>query len=413
MKNVAILGGGIIGLSSAYYLQKAGCQVTIFDKNDLSDGCSYGNAGMIVPSHIIPLAAPGMMAKGFRWMLSPTSPFYVKPRFSGDLLKWGYYFWKSATESHVQRSIPVLRDLSFLSKNLYQDLAKSGDVDFSWQEKGLFMLYKTQNAEHEMTEEAQIANHAGVEAHQISGEEVQKMETEVKTNVRGAVYYPGDAHLNPNHLIQNLIKFLKGKGVVFKTTDADVSMKESSNQVAITTQEGTFSFDELIIATGAWSPSVTKQLGISLPLQGGKGYSFMLNDVGKNVKIPAIMLEARATATPMNSNLRFAGTMEIAGTDLSVNMKRVSGIVNAINQYYPEISVSMPQPENVWRGLRPCSPDGLPYIGRLKNHKNITLATGHGMMGISLGPATGKLVSQIVLNEVTEMDLEAFNPLRF
>ena len=115
----------------------------------------------------------------------------------------------------------------------------------------------------------------------------------------------------------------------------------------------------------------------------------------------------------MNSNLRFAGTMEIAGTDLSVNMKRVSGIVNAINQYYPEISVSMPQPENVWRGLRPCSPDGLPYIGRLKNHKNITLATGHGMMGISLGPATGKLVSQIVLNEATEMDLEAFNPLRF
>jgi D-amino-acid dehydrogenase len=414
MKNVAILGGGIIGLSTAYYLQKAGgrhsaCQVTIFDKSDLSDGCSYGNAGMIVPSHIVPLAAPGMMAKGFRWMLSPTSPFYVKPRLSGDLIKWGYYFWKNATESHVQKSIPVLRDLSFLSKQLYQDLAK--EIDFSWQERGLLMLYKTANAEHEMAEEAQLANRAGVEAHQISGQEVQGMETEVKTDVRGAVYYPGDAHINPNQLIKNLLGYLKKNQVTI--IDQVSTLKINPKNTTITTEKGQFNFDEIVVASGAWSAEVLKDLGVSLPLQGGKGYSFMLNEVQRNIKIPAIMLEARATATPMNQNLRFAGTMEIAGTDLSVNMNRVKGIVNAINQYYPEIEVVTPQPEAVWRGLRPCSPDGLPYIGRLKNHKNITIATGHGMMGISLGPATGKLVSQIILGEKTEMRIEAFEVGRF
>jgi D-amino-acid dehydrogenase len=414
MNSVTIIGGGISGLFSAYYLQKAGHQVTIIEQGNFSDGCSFGNAGMIVPSHIVPLAQPGMIAKGLRWMLKSTSPFYVKPRLSLDLMRWGMLFWKHSTEEHVQRSIPILRDLSLLSKKLFQELAASGEVDFGWHERGLLMLYKNADTEHEMAEEAHLANHAGIVAEVLNPQQVQALEPHVKVEVRGGVYYPGDAHITPNLLIKNLVAYLKKVGVQILENEEVIGFEKKGNKItAIQTKNGKQETEELIVAAGAWSPVLSEKLGVSLPLQGGKGYSFMLKNVKNNIEVPAIMLEARATATPMGSDLRFAGTLEVAGTDLSVNMNRVKGIVQGINNYYPEIEVHLPEKEKVWSGLRPCSPDGLPYIGRVRGFANLTLATGHGMMGISLGPATGKLVSEIVIGTPTTINTQAFNPLRF
>jgi D-amino-acid dehydrogenase len=414
MKSVTIIGGGINGLFSAYYLQKEGCQVSVVEKGSFDDGCSFGNAGMIVPSHIIPLAQPGMIAKGLRWMLSSSSPFYIKPRLDYALIRWGYLFWKHSTAAHVQYSIPVLRDISLLSKSLFQDLNHEDEIPFGWKEQGLAMLFKNASAEAEMKEEAHIAHAAGIEAHFLSGLEMQTLEPDIKVTVRGAVYYPGDAQINPNLLIKNLVQYLRNKSVTFYENEAIVDFEVNNGQItAVQTQNHRLNADEVIVTAGAWSPMIADKLGISLPLQGGKGYSFMVNNPVQKVKVPAIMLEARATATQMSEQLRFAGTMEITGTDMSVNPNRVRGIVQAINNYYPDIEVNMPETQSVWRGLRPCSPDGLPYIGRIKHFKNLTLATGHGMMGISLGPATGKLVSEIITNQKTTMDIQAFEPLRF
>lgn len=414
MKSVGIIGGGISGLFSAYYLLESGCEVTIIERGTFQDGCSFGNAGMIVPSHIIPLAQPGMITKGMRWMLSSESPFYVKPRLNGDLMKWGYLFWKHSTEAHVRRAIPVLRDLSLLSRQLFQDLARREDFDFGWQEKGLFMLFKSQETRHEMQQEAQVANRTGIEAQVLSGQEVQAMEPDVRVEVEGAVYYPGDAHIYPNQLMTSLVAYLKAKGVRFLENQSveDFTMQGQSVQ-SVVTSGGTYTFDEVVLAAGAWSPELGRKLGISLPLQGGKGYSFVANDLSKTIQVPAIMLEARATATPMGGGVRFAGTLEVAGTDMSVNMNRVRGIHNSITQYYPDLKVPYPKEEEVWRGLRPCSPDGLPYIGRLKRFSNVIIATGHGMMGVSLGPATGKLVSELVKGQTNSMELDAFEPTRF
>ncbi|MPR32742.1 NAD(P)/FAD-dependent oxidoreductase [Salmonirosea aquatica] len=414
MKSVGIVGGGISGLFSAYYLLEYGCEVTVIEQGSFQDGCSFGNAGMIVPSHIIPLAQPGMITKGMRWMLSYESPFYVKPRLNWGLMKWGYLFWKHSTEAHVHRSIPVLRDLSLLSRQLFQELAMRGDFDFGWQEKGLFMLFKNQETRHEMQEEAHVANRAGIEAQVLSSQEVQAMEPDVQVNVEGAVYYPGDAHIYPNQLMDGLVAYLKNKGVRFLENHSVKDFAVQGNSVkSVVTSGGTFSYDEIVLAAGAWSPELSEKLGVSLPLQGGKGYSFFTSDLTNNIRIPAIMLEARATATPMGGGLRFAGTLEVAGTDRSVNMSRVKGIHNSINQYYPDLKVPFPKEADVWRGLRPCSPDGLPYIGRAGRFSNVILATGHGMMGVSLGPATGKLVSELVTNQPTSMALPALDPLRF
>ncbi len=417
--HIGIIGGGIIGLSSAYYLHQAGYSVTVIDQNRITDGCSFGNAGMIVPSHIIPLAQPGMIAKGMRWMLNPTSPFYVKPRLNLELMRWGWLFYRHANVKHVERAIPALRDISLLSKKLYQELAASASgsgtlAPFGWQERGLLMLYKTAAAEHEMAEEADVANRAGIDAQVLSGSQVQDLEAEVRVDVRGAVYYPGDAHLNPGELIRGLVTYLQKNGVQFVEEQTVTGFGTKGSRIdSIQTNKGEYTVDEVVVAGGSWSPELAKQLGFSLSLQGGKGYSFMLNDLTSSVRVPAIMLEARATATPMGNGLRFAGTLEVAGTDQSVNMNRVRGIVGGINQYYPELPVELPKVETVWKGLRPCSPDGLPYIGRVRRFENLTLATGHGMMGLSLGPATGKLVAETIADKTSSMDLTPFQPERF
>lgn len=414
MTKIGILGGGIIGLSSAYYLNREGHNVTIIDQSDLSDGCSHGNAGMIVPSHFVPLAAPGMISKGLRWMFDSTSPFYVKPRFDKELIKWGYHFYKSATQEHVQKSAPALKEISLLSKSLYREWKQQLPFDFGYDERGLLMLYQTKETEHEEAETAKMARKYGIEAHILSSSEVQKLEPYVKVNSWGAVYFPGDAHLIPQKLVSHLINYLKDKGVQFQSATTILDFITENQKIKIIkTDKGEFAFDEVIMALGSWSGKVSQQLHLNLPMQAGKGYSFLLDDVAKNVRIPSIFLEARVAVTPMANSLRFGGTMEIGGVNRFINMNRVKGIVDSIPKYYPDMKISMPLKEKVWHGLRPCSPDGLPYIGRSDSFENLIIATGHSMMGLSLGPATGLLVAEIIDHKKSSMDIELFRPFRF
>jgi D-amino-acid dehydrogenase len=414
MASIGIIGGGIIGLSSAYYLSKAGHQVTIIEQSDLKDGCSFGNAGMIVPSHLIPLAAPGMISKGIRWMFNSNSPFYVKPRLSGDLIKWGYHFYKSATKEHVERSAPALKEISVLSKSMFKQLSTELPFDFGYHERGLLMLYQTKETEHEERETAALANAHGIEAHIISAQEVQKLEPDVEVKVRGGVYFPGDAHVTPQLFVNQLRKYLEENGVVIKDkTEVIDFVIEFGKIKLVKTENEDLNFDEVVLSTGSWSALVAAKLNLSLPMQAGKGYSFTLEDVQKNTHIPSIFLEARVAVTPMGSTLRFGGTMEITGIDHSISMNRVKGIVDSIPNYYPEMKVEMPKKEEVWHGLRPCSPDGLPYIGRSQKITNLVVATGHSMMGLSLGPGTGKLVQQLIDQNQAAISMEAFNPDRY
>lgn len=401
-------------MSSAYYLNKLGYEVTVIDQGNLSDGCSHGNAGMIVPSHFVPLAAPGMIAKGIRWMFDSTSPFYVKPRFDRDLIRWGYHFLRSATSAHVKRSAPALKELSMLSKSLYRQWKHDLSFDFGYQEKGLLMMYKTPETEHEERVTAHMAKEYGIEAHLLSATDVQQLEPHVKVDARGAVYFPGDAHLVPQMLLHGLIEWLKTKGVrvIDQTTIQDFEF-DKARVTATRTSAGKFHFDELVVALGSWSGMIAKKLDLNIPMQAGKGYSFLVDDVSDRIRIPAILLEARVAVTPMCSSVRFGGTMEINGIDHTINMNRVRGIVNSIPRYYPEMKVEVPPKEKIWHGLRPCSPDGLPFIGRSKKFKNLTIATGHSMMGLSLGPATGMLVSELVENKKSSMNIELFEPNRF
>ncbi len=347
-------------------------------------------------------------------MFNSKSPFYVKPRLNGQLIKWGMKFYSHANKTHVERAIPVLKEISLLSKGLYQQLHASKHFDVGYEERGLMMLYQSAETEKEEIEAAHVANHNGIEAQVLSLAEVQKLEPDVKVSARGGVYFPGDAHLVPQILVRNLIEYLKRQGVVIRSqTRVNDFTINGKNVESLVESGGQLSFDEYIIATGAWSGVFCEKLGIDLPMQSGKGYSFTLPDVKKNIRIPSILIEGRVAVTPMGNSLRFGGTMEINGTDRSINMNRVKGIVETIPKFYPEMKVDVPEQQNVWNGLRPCSPDGLPYIGRSRKFNNVIIATGHSMMGLSLGPATGKLVSELVDEQPTSMDISALDPERY
>ncbi|OOV16430.1 FAD-binding oxidoreductase [Flavobacterium sp. LM4] len=409
MKKVSIIGGGIIGLCSAYYLAKEGYEVVVFDKSDMNDGCSYGNAGMIVPSHIIPLAQPGMIAQGIKWMFDSQSPFYVKPRLNIDLMNWGLQFYKHANLKHVEKAMPALCDLSLLSKELYQDLAKENN-SFFYEEKGLLMLYKTDKTAEEIHHEGKLAEDLGLEVDFLSKEEVSHLEKGTATNVIGGVHYKSDAHIYPQKFMQFIKDELGRLNVKIHTQTTVVDFFLKNNTVSeIITDKGNFSTDEVVLATGSWSPHIAKKLNINISILPGKGYSFTLKDQSHKPSIPSILCEGKVAVTPMNHDIRFGGTMEITHTnDIKINQNRVRGILNSINDFYPDLKIEMPKEQDIWFGFRPCTPSGMPIIAKDKRLKNLTVVTGHAMMGLSLAPATGKLVSEIISEKPTSVDTQMF-----
>jgi D-amino-acid dehydrogenase len=412
-KKVVVIGGGIIGLSSAYYLSQYGHQVTVLDRGKIADGCSIGNAGMIVPSHVIPLAAPGMISQGMRWMLNSKSPFYVKPRLNKELFSWGKHFYRSANEKHVTRSMPALRDLSFLSKSLYQELAAQSS-EIAYEEKGLLMLFQSEKVGKEEIHTGEIARSLGIEVDILSKEEVQHLEPGVKVNAIGGVHFKSDAHLYPNKLMAFLLESCKTNGVEFKEETEVKSINLRNNTIhSVSSRTEEILGDEFVIAGGSWSPELTKQLGIHLSLLAGKGYSFTLSNPSERPKTPSILCEGKVAVTPMGADLRFGGTMEITHVrDTKINQKRLQGIVETANSFYPELNIEFPKKEDQWYGFRPCTPDGLPYIGRSSKISNAIIATGHAMMGLSQGPATGLIVSTIVNEQKSPVSIDLFHPDR-
>lgn len=411
-KEVVIIGGGIIGVCTAYYLQKEGCKVTVIDQTNMNSGASYVNAGYITPSHFIPLAAPGMITKGIKWMFDATSPFYVKPRLDLEFLKWSLAFKKSATKAKVAKSIPAILNINLLGRDLYEDLKKSNDFKFHFERKGLLMCYKSDKVGEEEWEIGKVGIQQGLKVENLTAKEVSKIESKANLNVKGAIYYHSDAHMTPHLFMKQMIGYLEQNGVAFYKNETVKDFNLSSGKIKeIISDKRKIKVDEVVLTAGSWSSLIVKKLGIKIPIQAGKGYSINL-ERETNITIPAILCEAKVAVTPMNGFTRFAGTMEIAGINHDINPKRVASIAKAAKEYYTNLEITPKETAAAVCGLRPCSPDGLPYIGKSFKCENLTIATGHAMMGWSLGPATGKIVSEIIAEKKISLDISSFNPDR-
>jgi D-amino-acid dehydrogenase len=409
-----VIGGGIIGLCSAYYLQQSGWEVTLLDKSDLADSCSYGNLGMIVPSHFVPLAAPGMITQGIRWMFNNKSPFYVKPSLNWDLISWGLKFMKSATLQHVEKSAAALLNMNLYSKKLYEELQQQPGFDFSLEHKGILMYYKTDKVAEEEVHMAEKARNMGIDAVVLNNEEIQTLEPGVALDILGAVHYRCDAHLYPNQLIAQLLQSLSAAGVTIKrNTPVSGILVEKGKIKKVHTENGEYDADLVVMAGGSWLPQLAKMAHLNIPLMPGKGYSFTQKDPVKKLRVPAILCEARVAITPMNGHMRYGGTMEIAPVNNKINLNRVEGIVQSVPKYFPGMALDMPDKKDIWYGFRPCSPDGLPYLGRSRKIQNLIVAGGHAMMGLSLGPSSGKVVADLANGLQPEVDISVFDPERF
>lgn len=412
--HVIVIGGGVIGICAAYYLWKEGIQVTVVEKAEVGSGCSFANAGYVCPSHFIPLASPGMLARGLRWMLNPESPFYVKPRLDADLVAWLWKFRSACDEKRATRAMPLLRDMNLQSVALFKELSSIRGLDFGFRPNGLLMLYNTAVGEHEETGMAQQAARLGVEARVMSNDEINQLDPGLQVTARGGVYYPGDGHMDPARFVQGLGLFLQQHGVkVFPFTEVLRLEKREGKITGVTTTQGDLTADAFVLAGGSWSPGIVRDLGISLPVQPAKGYSVTTDSPPRKMSIPSILTEARVAVTPLGESLRFAGTLELAGLDLSVNMRRVRAILNAVPRYLAGFNPKDYVNIEPWAGLRPCSPDGLPYIGRFRSCDNLIAATGHAMLGLSLAPVTGKLVAEIVAGKTPSVGLALLDPDRY
>ncbi len=411
-RHVVIIGGGVIGLSTAWECVQRGLRVTVIERAPERRGASFGNAGMVVPSHFIPLAAPGMVALGLKWMWNPESPFYIKPRLSWDLIAWAFRFWRASTPAHVQRCAPLLRDLNLASREAYARLAQ--EEDFGLVKKGLMMLCKTSQTLDEEAHTAEKANALGVPAQVLDARVLAALDPNVTMDVAGGVYFPMDCHLQPERYVATLERRVRAaSGELLYGAEATGWRTEGTRLAAVKTSTGEVAGDEFILCAGAWSTDFARATGLRLPMQAGKGYSVTLPHPVELPTICSIFTEARVAVTPMGGALRFGGTMEIAGMNERINPRRVAGIIKAVPKYYPKFSTEHFAGIEPWSGLRPCSPDGMPYLGRTRAAENLIVATGHSMMGLSLAPITGQLAAQLATNEPVAQDLTLLSPDRY
>ena len=415
-KRVIVIGAGVAGLCTAYYCARRGFEVTVVERGaDRRDGASYGNAGMIVPSHFIPLAAPGMVALGLKWMWNPASPFYIKPRFDPALFGWAFKFWRAANAAQAGRAAPLIAGLSLESRACFEELAALPGMDAGFEKNGLLMLCQTRHTLDEEAETAKKARALGLPAEVLDAALTAKLNPGVGMDVAGSIFFPLDCHLTPGRFMAGLQAELGRLGVKFRWAAEAGDFRVEQRRVRALTLAGGDELvaDEFVLCTGTWAPDLAAKLGLRLPMQAGKGYSLTLPRPRQQLRVPSILTEARVAVTPMGDTLRVGGTMEIAGRDGAINPVRVRGIIDSFCRYFPDYRPADFEGVQPWSGLRPCSPDGLPYLGRTAKFANLSVAAGHAMMGLSLGPVTGKLLAGVLAGESSALPLTLLSPDRY
>ena len=406
-----IVGGGVVGLSCARTLSEQGARVLVIDRGRYQEAASTGNAGMIVPSHIVPLAAPGVIAKGMKWLMNPESPLYIKPSANPDFVRWLWAFQKHCTEAHVQHGIPVLRDSILASLELLDAWCATPEFETAGlAHTGLLMLHDGEKARKENLELADQAEEAGLEIERLDRDGTLALEPALKTQITGSVYFRQDARVDPEGLVRALEAHVRKAGVTIVDGAVKSIQKKGSHVVGVKTDDAVYEANQLILAAGSWTPQLTKGLGTKLVLQPAKGYSVTIPWTGTGMKIPCLVTDQKISITPMPGGIRFSGTLGLQGYDLSVDERRAGPIRRHAELYCGEERVA---PVQTWAGLRPASPDGLPFVGGLPGMDNVWVASGHGMLGVTMGPITGQIIADLIGGKTPSFDPAPFRVDRF
>lgn len=413
-ERVVVIGGGVIGAMSAWYLSKAGCQVIVIDRDRFGQACSHGNCGYVSPSHVLPLTQPGRIRSTLASMFKKDSPFAVKPRFNRHSLSWFWNFARRCNHRDMMSSAEGLHLLLQSSKELYQQLISEEKIDCEWQETGLLFVFDNQREFDGYGETDRLLREQfGVKATPYAESELLQLEPALKPGAAaGAWHYEGDCFLRPDKLLSELRNRLESQNVEI-VEDSTFEQFHTENGVAKSAicNKREFEADTFIVATGAWTPLLNQQLGCRIPIEPGKGYSITMPTPQQMPRYPMIFEDVHIAITPMKSKYRIGSMMEFVGYDSTIDSKRLQLLRSAAERYLHEPYCDPIEEE--WYGWRPMTWDGKPVIDRCPTLKNAYVAAGHNMIGLSAATATGKLIKELVLGEEPHLDMTHFSIGRF
>ncbi len=412
-KSVAIVGGGVIGAACAYYLSRHGLAVTIVDSGEFGHGCSHANCGFVCPSHVLPMAAPGAVTMGLKALVARNSPLKIRPRLDPALWSWFWQFTRCCNARQMLVAGSAIQALLASSRQLYDELLVAERIECEWEAKGLLFVFQTPAAcEHYAATDDLMGREFGIRARRLGSDELAAFEPALKPNLPGAWLYDTDAHLRPDRLMAELKRVLVARDVTIREQCAAKSLvHERGRARAVTTADGPIEADAFVIAAGALSPHWSGDLGCRLPIQPGKGYSITMPRPARCPSVPIIFEEHRVAVTPFQSGYRLGSTMEFAGYDTTLRPERIELLKSAARLYLHQPLAEPVQEE--WYGWRPMTPDSLPIMGVSPALSNVWIAAGHNMLGLSMAPATGRLIAELIAGDKPHIDPRPYAPTRF
>jgi D-amino-acid dehydrogenase len=410
-QDVAIIGGGVIGMACAVELARRGVQVTVLERDRVGHGCSYGNAGWLTPSQAVPLADPSMLLKSFKWMFDPDSPLYIQPRLDPGLARWLIEFLLASRKSKFERGAAALVELCRVSVDLWEQLATRSSEPFGFERRGLLAVYENPASLEAARRAVDLVCRSGVRAERWTADEIRDREPAVTGPQVGGYFYPDDAQCEPYLAVKALETDARALGVrVLEGTEV-YRISSGGGCRRLTTTRGEICPGQIVIATGAWSEALGRMLGLRLPVIGAKGYSVVLPPGDPHPRRSIYLVERKIAVNPHRDALRIAGTLELVRDDFSINARRVDVILQGAKAMLN--IAEAPARREIWRGLRPCTPDGMPAIGRARGRGDVWLATGHQMAGLKAAPGTGLLLAQLMTGEAPRFDPEPFRADRY
>jgi D-amino-acid dehydrogenase len=414
-QGVVVVGGGVIGLACAHYLERAGRRVTVIDRGAIGGGCSQGNCGLICPSHVLPLAEPGAVSEALRSMLRPGSPLRIQPRFDPSLWRWLWNFARRCNHRDMLAAGKGIQPLLEMSLKLYLELVHTEGLACEWQRRGQILAFASPQAmrAYEPTDRV-LRKEFGISAERLNGSELVDREPALQSCLAGGWYYEEDAQVRPDRLLHSWRDLLAAREVTFVEHCEVFDWVRNSNgkAIAVRTAAGELSAQSFVLAAGAWTPRLARQLQMRVPLQPGKGYSITLPRPEKCPQTPILLPERRVVITPFDSGLRLGSIMEFAGFDNSIRSRRLRLLSDAANDYLCQPPAPDPTAKP-WIGFRPMTYDSLPVIDRSPRDENIFVAAGHSMLGLSMAPGTGRLIADLVCDRPLSLDPGPYSARRF
>lgn len=413
--HIVVIGGGVIGVCTAYFLARREARVTLLQRGEVADGASRGNAGMISPGHP-PINAPGRGLQALRSLRDPLSPLYVAPRWDPGLFRWLWSFSRWCSEQHLEYSMRSLAPLGLATPELFDEIVDTERLDCDYRRSGYLEICRTPRGLENVRKESSLIARHGFEARELSREELREREPTVRSDVAGGFVHAEGSTVNPGRFVVALAEAATRRGAVIRPhTPIDRIEVGDGRVVAVRTEEGERVLADVVItATGSYGGRLLGDLGCGLPIQPAKGYHEDRDPARAGtppLSLPCLLVENSVFCTPMDDFVRFAGTLEFSGLNHEVRPERLGQLMRSASLYYDGVAAAAPM--DVWVGLRPCTPDGLPVVGQVPGIGGLYAATGHGMLGLTLGPVTGKLLSEQILDGSASLPLAPFDPGRF